>query len=165
MDLYHTLKRCGELLIGFGGHQRAAGFTISSELIEALRNRFEEALSQEGFDEVEEPILLIDAEVTLAEIDRRLLDDLTLFEPHGTGNPRPLFLSRNVAVCDRRIVGNDSLKLRIKDEQVFEAIGFQMGDRLSLTSGPIDLVFTPQLNPWMGSHRIELEMKDLIPHG
>ncbi len=164
LDLYDTLRNCRALLSGYGGHRMAAGFTISSELIEELRNRFEKAVAREMDGRIEGPILSVDAEVTLKEIDRRLLEDLSLLEPHGVGNPRPLFLSRNIAVCNRRIVGADSLKLRVKDGQVFQAIGFRMGDRFPLTSGPIDLVFTPQLNHWMGSENIELEMKDLMPH-
>lgn len=164
VDLYHALSTCRELLRGFGGHRMAAGFSIRSELIVEFRNLLEKAVSQELGDTAMSPSLLIDAEVTLADIDRRLLEDLTLLEPHGMGNPRPLFLSRNLTVCSRRIVGAGSLKLRVKDKRAFEAIGFRMGDRFALTSGPIDLVFTPQLNDWMGTRRIELEMKDLMPH-
>jgi len=164
VDLYRILKNCRELLSTFGGHRMAAGFTVSSELIEALRGLLEKVLSQELVDDITAPSLLIDAEVTLEDMDRRLLEDLLVLEPHGMGNPRPLFLSRNVAVCDRRIVGGDSLKLRVRDKRVFETIGFRMADCFSMTSGSIDLVFTPQLNHWMGSQRIELEMKDLIPH-
>jgi single-stranded-DNA-specific exonuclease len=150
--------------MNFGGHRLAAGFTVSPELIEELNDSFERTLSQEIDQAVRAPDLLIDAEVTLGDIDYPLLNDLSLLEPYGMGNPRPLFLSRNVAVCDRRIVGGDSLKLRVKEEQVFDAIGFRMAGSLPLTSGSIDLVFTPQLNHWTGSPRIELEMKDLIPH-
>jgi single-stranded-DNA-specific exonuclease len=164
LDLYRTLIRCRELLVGFGGHRAAAGFTIKSELIEDLRNHVESVISEEVMDETIRPGIAIDAEVTLEEIDRRLVEDLMMFEPHGVGNPRPLFLSKNVAVCDRRIVGADSLKLKVKDKQIFDAIGFRMGDRLPLTSGPIDLVFVPQLNHWMGSEKIQLEVRDLAPH-
>ena len=56
------------------------------------------------------------------------------------------------------------LKLRIKNKRSFEAIGFRMADLFPLASGMIDLVFTPQLNDWMGSSRIELEVRDLMPH-
>jgi hypothetical protein len=52
----------------------------------------------------------------------------------------------------------------VEDGKRFEAIGFRMGDRFATTSGPIDLVFTPQLNRWTGSERIELEVKDLMAH-
>jgi single-stranded-DNA-specific exonuclease len=165
LDLYATLLQCRELLHHFGGHRMAAGFTVSSERIGALQTLLEENLRQSLGDEIEEPLLTIDAMVRLEDIDRRLLEDLMLFEPHGKGNSRPLFLSRNLAVRDSRIVGNGSLKLRVGDQQVFEAIGFRMADSLSMVSGPIDLVFTPQLNHWMGHERIELEVKDLAPHG
>ncbi|NIQ39081.1 MAG: single-stranded-DNA-specific exonuclease RecJ [Proteobacteria bacterium] len=164
LDLYQTLLRCRELLVGFGGHRAAAGFTIRSEFIEDLRNHLESVISKEVADKTIRPEIAIDVEVTLEEIDRRLIEDLIMFEPHGVGNPRPLFLSKNVAVCDSRIVGADSLKLKVKDKQIFDAIGFRMADRLPLTSGPIDLVFVPQLNQWMGSEKIQLEVKDLAPH-
>ncbi len=165
VDLYWTLRKCEHLFCSFGGHRTAAGFTVGSESIGELRTLFDEAVSQELVDRARVPSLFIDAEVSLAEMRRRLVEDLLLFEPHGMGNPKPLFLSRHVEVCERRIVGNDSLKLKVRDKQTFDAIGFRMGDHLSLTSGPIDLVFTPQLNHWMGSSKIELEMKDLMPHG
>ena len=164
VDLHHVLSNCRELLNTFGGHRMEAGFTLSSDLIEALRETLENALSDELGREVVGPSLVIDAEGALENMNHRLLGDLMLFEPHGMGNPRPLFLSRNLAVCDSRIVGGNSLKLRVKDKRVFEAIGFRMADRLSMASGSIDLVYTPQLNQWMGTQRIELEMKDLLPH-
>ncbi len=164
LDLYQTLKQCQDLLVGFGGHRAAAGFTVRSDLIGVFRQAFEKAASQELTDEVKAPRLYIDAEVKLEEIDYRLVEELMLFEPYGMGNPKPLFLTRNVAVWERRIVGGDSLKLKIGDRKIFDAIGFRMGDRLPLLSDPIDLVFTPQLNHWLGSRKIELEMKDLTPH-
>lgn len=164
LDLYEALRQCAPLLRRFGGHQMAAGFSVASESMEELRSRLEEAVSIGLDDEPPVPRLWIDAEINLAEIDRALLDDLSLFEPHGMGNPRPLFLSRGVAVSSRRVVAGDSLKLMVEDGKRFEAIGFRMGDRFATTSGPIDLVFTPQLNHWTGSERIELEVKDLMPH-
>jgi single-stranded-DNA-specific exonuclease len=163
MDLCSALRACQELLTALGGHRMAAGFTISSESIMDLRDALERVLTQQP-DETDRESLWVDAEVGLADIDHRLLKDLALLEPHGMGNPRPLFLSRNLEVCDRRIVGSDSLKLRVKDGQIFDAIGFRMADAISLTNGPIDLVFTPQMNQWMGSERIELEVRELNPH-
>jgi single-stranded-DNA-specific exonuclease len=164
IDLYAMLDACRELLTAFGGHRMAAGFTVRGEVIPELQSLFEKALHRHSVAQPSGPEFMIDAEVTLEEIDHQLLRDLSRFEPHGVGNPRPLFLSRNVAVCERKIVGKDSLKLRIKNKQSFEAIGFRMADSFPLASGMIDLVFTPQLNDWMGSSRIELEVRDLMPH-
>ncbi len=164
LDLYAALQECHGLLNGFGGHRMAAGFTVGAESIEALRGHFEMTISRQCAEKVLKPGLWIDAEVRLVEINHRLLDDLRLLEPYGMGNPRPLFLSKGVAVCEARTVGADSLKMRVRDEQVFDAIGYRMGDLLPLSSRRIDMVFTPQITQWRGSRRIELEVKDLIPH-
>jgi len=164
IDLYAMLGTCRELLTAFGGHRMAAGFTVRGDVIPELQRLFEKALRRHSVGQPSGPDLMIDAEVTLEEIDHQLLRDLSRLEPYGVGNPRPLFLARNVAVCDRRIVGKDSLKLRIKSRRSFEAIGFRMADLFPLASGRIDLVFTPHLNDWMGSSRIELEVKGLMPH-
>ena len=164
VDLYDILSTCRELLTAYGGHGMAAGFSVRAETIAELRNLFEQTLHRHLAMQPVAPDFMIDAEVTLDEIDHRLLQDLIRFEPHGMGNPRPLFLSRNVAVCDRRVVGTDSLKLRVKSKQSFEAIGFRMAESLSQTFGAIDLVFTPHWNEWMGCTRIELEVRNLMPH-
>ncbi|MBW2123289.1 MAG: single-stranded-DNA-specific exonuclease RecJ, partial [Deltaproteobacteria bacterium] len=164
VDLYRALSTCRQLLRGFGGHRLAAGFRIYPESVPELQEHLERALSSKPERETAGPPLLVDAEVTLAEIDRTLIEDLLLLEPYGIGNPRPLFLSRNLTVCERRIVGKGSLRLRVMDGQVFDAIGFRMGDRFPLASGPVDLVFTPRLDEWMGSKRIRLEIEDLLPH-
>jgi single-stranded-DNA-specific exonuclease len=164
VDLYDILSSCHALLTAYGGHRMAAGFTVRAETIEELRTLFEQTLHRHMARQPVGPDFVIDAEVNLDEIDHRLVQDLICFEPHGMGNPRPLFLSRNVAVCDRRVVGRNSLRLRVKSEHSFEAIGFGMAESLSQTLGAIDLVFTPQWKEWMGSKKIELEVRDLIPH-
>ena len=164
IDLYAMLDTCRELLTAFGGHRMAAGFTVRGEVIPELRSLFEKTLHRHSVSQPAGPDLMIDAEVTLEEIDHQLLRDLSRLEPHGVGNPRPLFVSRNVTVCDRKIVGKDSLKLTVKNKQSFQAIGFRRADLFPRAAGMIDLVFTPQLNDWRGSSRIELEVRDLMPH-
>jgi single-stranded-DNA-specific exonuclease len=164
VDIYAALKGCEGALTRFGGHPMAAGFTVPPGSITELRALLSDLLRQQADEGEKTPVLRIDAEVELTDIDRCLIEDLSLLEPHGMGNPRPLFVSRNVKVNARRVVGADSLKLSVQGGQTFDAIGFGMAGLFSLTSGSIDLVFTPQLNHWKGSERIELEMRDLVPH-
>ena len=112
------------------------------------------------------PVLDIDAEVSLSELSYQLLRELDQLNPFGLGNPEPLFSSIGVRVLQKRIVGNNHLKLvmRQNGSVPIECIGFRMGewfDKLGEGWVLLDMVFTPEINRWNGYDRIQLRMRDL----
>ena len=99
-------------------------------------------------------------------VDGGCLGDLARLEPFGTSNPEPLFLTRNVRVRDRRIVGEHHLKLVLEqDGRTIQAIGFGMGDVAVAAGDQLDVLYSVMANEWNGNVSAELRLRDLRPDG
>jgi single-stranded-DNA-specific exonuclease len=165
-DIYKGLTDCRELLTGFGGHKQAAGFKLHSEDLlsfeEKINRIVKETLTEEDFI----PTLEIDAEVNLSNIDYSLMRELEMLEPFGTGNPEPLLGSKRLEVLSPRTVGNNHLKMKLKQGgHYIDTIGFDMSsffDRLE-TLTTVDVVFTPSINEWEGGRYLQLSLKAFRP--
>jgi single-stranded-DNA-specific exonuclease len=167
--LYNALVTCQAHLAGFGGHEHAAGIRIHREQVPA----FQEALNRVAREQLLAadctPLLAIDAEVRLEEIDDGLLEFIDCLEPLGEGNPQPVLLARGVEVVGApALVGKEQQHLRLtlrQDETIFHGIGFAMGKRLAQAdAGILDIVFSPQRHIWNGREERQLILKDLMPH-
>jgi single-stranded-DNA-specific exonuclease len=163
-----ALDQCSDLLIRYGGHAAAAGFTVANDNLKALRERLKD-LAAEQLEGVElTPTLLIDAEVELSEVDLATQSLLTELEPCGYANPSPLLLSRRAIVRGARVVGTEEshLKLTLSDGRVvWDAIAFHQGGWVDdLPHGSrIDVVYSLEVNEWNGRKRLQLNVKDLRP--
>jgi single-stranded-DNA-specific exonuclease len=167
--LYQALVACQEHLVGFGGHEHAAGVRIHRQQIPAFQAAMDR-LARAWLSGADcRPTLAIDAEVALADIDDALLEFIARLEPFGEGNPPPVLLARGVEVVgEPTLVGKDQRHLRLTVRQgpaVLRAIGFQMGDRLGeARQGRLDLAFTPQRHVWNERAERQLVLRDLRPH-
>ena len=167
-NLFSALESCAGLLEGYGGHEMAAGFTVSEENIPELARRLRELVSAHTGGRPMEASLDVDAELDdCALLTAGQVDALSVLEPFGSGNPRPVLLLRSAAVvtcCD--VGGGRHLKMRVRRAGVMldaiffsantAACGVATGDRL-------DLVFSPQLNEFRGSRAVQLQICDLRP--
>ena len=167
-NLYEALSACSDLLLGFGGHALAAGLTIAEENIPAFRARMEECVREKTGGEPMESVLAVDAELPDASLlIPREIDGLTLLEPHGTGNPRPVFALTGCTVAFLSEVGGGRhLKLKIRcGETVLDGIFFSATAAAAgiATGDKIDVAFHPQMNEFRGKRTVQLQMIDLRP--
>ncbi|HSP54605.1 MAG TPA: single-stranded-DNA-specific exonuclease RecJ, partial [Dehalococcoidia bacterium] len=128
-DIAAALRTAPDLMLRFGGHRAAAGFTATNDnlpvLKAALQAHTREALA--GLDLA--PVLDIDAAVPLRSLNGRLIHGIFRMAPFGEANPEPTFLSRDVEVADVRLLGEDGahLRLRLRDGRVtWPAIAFHL---------------------------------------
>ncbi|MBI2001004.1 MAG: single-stranded-DNA-specific exonuclease RecJ [candidate division NC10 bacterium] len=165
-----ALGRCADLLLQYGGHRAAAGFSIHPDRIDAFRARFLSLAAEELTEEDLLPTLAADAEVHLDALDLALADSLARLGPYGVGNPEPLLVARRLQVMRTpRQVGQNHLKMKVRESsrggQVMEAIGFNLGSFtqvLSQASAPqVDLAFVPERNVWNDREILQLRVKDL----
>lgn len=161
-DLYEGVRACSPMLLSFGGHRFAVGLTIEREKIETFKSNFEELVSQACKPNDFIPTVRIDLEVPLDTIQRELLEELSLLAPFGASNPYPVLCSRELIVMDSRIVGEDNLKLKVKEDSVYDAIGFHMGYLHPLKSKRVKIAFVPRINDWQGVKNIQLELRDIL---
>jgi single-stranded-DNA-specific exonuclease len=159
-----ALDQCSDLLVKYGGHSAAAGFTVTNAKLESLQQRLRQiAMHQlEGLELL--PTLSIDAEVDLSEMNWATHALLKQLEPFGYANPTPVFLSREVIVRDARVVGERHLKMTLSDGRaVWDAIAFRQGGWAGKLPHRIDVVYTLEVNEWNEEKRLQLNVKDLRP--
>ncbi len=167
-NLFAALEECSDLLLGFGGHELAAGFTIEEDKIPAFRRRMNQCVlrfmgGRPAASALDVDVVLRRPElVTLWEVEQ-----LRRLEPYGNGNERPLFSLLGVTLDRIQGVGqNRHLKLRFsKGTAQMEGIFFsvtpqqcpcQAGER-------VDVAFYLQVNEFRGSRTVQLQVVDLRP--
>jgi single-stranded-DNA-specific exonuclease len=164
--LYEAIRECEGHLLKYGGHKYAAGLSILPEEIPSFREKFKKVSGEKlNMDDLVAR-LFIDSQLELEQINPELIEVLESFAPFGPQNMRPVFLTRNLQIWgEPYIVGNNHLRLRVKKEgQVFDCIGFGMGDMvkpLSMKGIRIDMAYVVELNFWNDTYKIQLRIKNL----
>ena len=162
-NVVSALGASEDLFIRFGGHPRAAGFTIPTDSLPALQESLT-ALAEEQLAQVDlTPKIAIDCEISPALLAGDRFEFVQSLSPFGEGNPAPVFLTRNALVVESRQVGRDRshLKLRLAHSgSVWDAIAFRQGDAMELAHGKIDVVYTAGLDNWGGRARLQLTVLD-----
>ena len=167
-NLFAALESCKDLLLGFGGHELAAGFTIEEGNIPAFRQRMNDYAR--SFRGGEAPVSVLDVDVAITHpsaVTLEELEALSALEPYGSGNARPVFCLLGATLLRTQNVGqNRHLKLRLgKGSAQFDGIffstvaedcGCKAGDR-------VDAAFYLQINEFRGSRTVQLQMVDLRP--
>ena len=166
--LFAALESCSDLLLGFGGHELAAGFTIDEANIPAFRERMNQYAAEYWVGKAPESVLEIDMElhqpgrVTLQEVEA-----LSALEPYGSGNARPVFCLLGATLLRTQNVGqNRHLKLRLgKGCAQFDGIFFStVAERCGCAVGDrVDAAFYLQINEFRGSRTVQLQMVDIRP--
>ncbi len=166
--LLNGLNSCEELFEKFGGHAAAAGMTLKTENIEELQKQLDKHASENLSEEDLIPEIKIDAEVSVKTLGLDLVEDLKQLEPFGQGNPKPVFVTKNLFLTDDPwIMKEKHLKLKLSDEngKKFEAVwwdGVEQSDGQTLEPKKrIELAYTPEANTWQGNTRLQLVVKDL----
>jgi len=166
--LLNALESCPELFEQFGGHAAAAGMKVRCENIDALREALnlyaETSLSAEQL----QPVLKIDARVSPQSLTLRTVEDLTMLEPFGAGNPKPIFVTNGLFVREEpRVMKEKHLKLWLEDNdrRRFEAVwwdGVERSSGRTLTPGSrIEMAYTAEANVWRSNKRLQLVVEDL----
>jgi single-stranded-DNA-specific exonuclease len=173
-NLLKALGRSSDLFERYGGHSQAAGFTLQAERIGELERRLEtftrDVLSPQDL----EPMLRVDAEIRLDDVDEALYERLKCLEPFGLGNPTPVFSARDLLLVEPpRILKEKHLKLRVagaglpagRQGRAFDALMWRAADKGSgLAQGQrVNAAFTLEENLYQGKTSLQLILKDLSP--
>jgi single-stranded-DNA-specific exonuclease len=164
-----ALDACADLLVRYGGHAAAAGFTVRNEKLPELIYRLKSlAEAQLGSLELR-PALGADMDIKLSSLNFDLLKQLAELEPTGYGNREAMFRSRGVKVKSSRTVGAERkhLKLALEDERgvTIDAIGFRLGHLQASLPPRLDIIYSFEANEYNGRTSLQLNVKDLRPPG
>lgn len=163
-DLHDALCRCSNYLEKYGGHEMAVGLSLKQNQIENFRQAFEKIAEDKKIEEIE-PILLIDGEVTLKDIDKETVKELALLEPFGEQNKVPLFLYRNLKIDSIRSLSEGKhLKVTLKDQNyLMDGIAFNLGELANqfLIGDKVDVVGVLEINSFNGNENVQMNIKDI----
>jgi single-stranded-DNA-specific exonuclease len=163
-DIIQAISQCHSLLSQFGGHAKAAGFSLPTQNLACFQEQLGRLAATRLADLELCPRLDIDAQVMLDELNGDTFRAIQMLAPFGQGNPLPTFLSRSVLVADGSLMGNNGNHLRLKLKQgdlTWDAVAFGMGDRLPGMHSVIDIVYNLEMNKWEGEERLRLNILDL----
>ncbi|OGO60767.1 MAG: single-stranded-DNA-specific exonuclease RecJ [Chloroflexi bacterium RBG_19FT_COMBO_48_23] len=165
-DLMAALKDCRDLLSNFGGHTKAAGFTVPTTNLPQLQKRLLNLAQTQlaGLDL--RPHIDIDAEVPLAAFAGETFKEIQRLAPFGSGNPLPAFVSRHVEIINQRPIGSqgEHLGLKLKQEGIaWDAIGFRFGNRAQEITTYLDIAYNLDIDRWNGEQRLRLKLLDFDP--
>jgi single-stranded-DNA-specific exonuclease len=180
--LLNAIESCGHLFSRYGGHSHACGFAMPAANVAELRAHLDtfarSRLTLADF----EPILDLDADLSLCDVTPELFRALDLLEPFGVGNPEPVFAARGVQLtAPPRILKDKHVKLKLKSgpsstqpkesatgfrsKITFDALGWHMAECMAenplLAGDTIDVAFTIGHNDHPEYGGIELSLRDM----
>lgn len=165
-NLIGALGRCRDLLLNVGGHAGAAGFTVQRDKVAALQTRLLKIAEEELAGVDLRPHIDVDAEVPLTVFTGDFYRQLQKLAPFGSGNPEPIFVTREVEVLEWSLVGEqgDHLRLKVRQEGVvWDAIGFGLGSLADQIGSRIDVAYNLIADIWNGVERLRLKLLDFDP--
>ena len=168
-SLMDALSHCGELLLEYGGHELAAGLSIDGSRIDEFRARLNEYATPILKERVSAVPLEIECEVSFSDLTENGIDELLRLEPFGLSNPQPILLMRDAVLYDIvplsqgkhvkfRVVKNENGRQHSLNAVFFgaefDSFPYAEGDRC-------DLVFTADINEFMGSRAVQIFVKEI----
>ncbi|MCM0592376.1 MAG: single-stranded-DNA-specific exonuclease RecJ [Gloeotrichia echinulata IR180] len=160
--VFAALEACHDLLGKFGGHKAAGGFSLPAANLPELRSRLIEFANQCLEPQHLKPLLKIDTQANLSQINHQLYQQLNTLHPCGIDNPDPVFWTANVQVVEQKIVGKGHIKLTVAqtvaDQQyTIKAIAWRWGDYFPLPTR-VDIAYKLRENYFNGNTTIEMEL-------
>jgi single-stranded-DNA-specific exonuclease len=162
--LHDALTLAKDTMLGFGGHQAAAGVHVDLARLGALRDRFADACSRLGATAEGRPqTFAADARLDPADTLSRVHDDLGRFEPCGHANPAPRLVTR--ARVDRaREVGDGHLSLELHTAGgPLRAFGIDLAPRMPPVGATVDVMGKLRPDTYRGDGAVELMIDDMAP--
>lgn len=172
INIYDEMKKVSDLLISFGGHEMACGFSIDEDRVKELRERLNNQAKEirKKDPEIFKPKVDIVTEANVEELSIDIINSLSKLEPYGVGNPKPLFILKNIEVNNNwtRACGSDNshLKFSGKKNNIFvNGIGFSLAKKYYSLKSPnkVHLAFYTDINEYKGEKRPQLIIEDLSP--
>ena len=166
-SMFEELVKCGDLMEQYGGHPMAAGLSIKEENVEEFRKRLNENCTLTEKDL--RPKILIDVPMPVSYINRELVEEISLLEPFGKGNIRPLFAQKGLRVLSSRILGKNRnvAKLQLSDHTgcVMEAVYFGEADEFINAvkgSNSISVTYYPEINRYQGRENLQIVIRNYL---
>ena len=164
-SMYEELCKCKELMTKFGGHPMAAGLSLAGEeMIEPFRRALNDnsTLTEEDFVEK----VVIDVPMPITYITKNLIRQLSLLEPFGKGNTKPLFAQKGLTVLNYRIFGKNRnvVKVQLADAGGYQMDGVYFGEGEAFAAyvdahPTLSVAYYPSIDTWNGRDKLQINIQ------
>ena len=165
--MFHSLVEVKDLLLKFGGHPMAAGFSLEERNVEEFRRRLNENAADRLTEDDFIPRIWIDVAMPFEYITEPFVEELGLLEPYGQGNEKPQFAQKNMVVRSARVMGRNRnvVRLSLVNERgvSMDGVVFTEGDRFMEEKGNsrlMDVIYYPGVNEYNGNRNLQIVVKD-----
>ena len=168
-DIYSAIDSCRDLLTNFGGHVFAAGLSMLPANLPEFKRRFEQYVAEHITDEQQMPVIRVEEELLLQDIDKQFYNVLRHLEPFGPDNPHPRFVTRgliNNRYTKRVGKQGEHLKLDLTDRSVaISGIAFGKGDMAMFiqNGNAVDVCYSLEQNTYNGVTSLQMKVEDIVP--
>ena len=166
-NLFASLSALSPLLESYGGHELAAGFTITRANIPEFRRQICALAAKFYTDDVPRTVLDVDCAVSPELLTLHNVDALQMLEPCGNGCPKPVLMVKNLTIDRISMVGGGRhMRLRLCSGHTYlNAIYFSANPQtVSIQPGDlVDVAFTPQVNEFRGTRTVQMNVIDIRP--
>jgi len=165
-DIINILHFCQDLLESYGGHRAAAGLSLRKANLQEFKNKFSSVLNAFPVEKSTTG-LTPEAEISIQEIfSSRYLDILSLSEPFGQGNERPVFVDKEATIIEARQVGSRKEHLQVSfraNGRPCKGIGFHLGDKIKIAreGRGCEVVYSLAPNRFNGSLQWQVLVLDI----
>lgn len=176
VNLYEALVKCSHHLEQFGGHAFACGLTLKEESLAVFKETFDKEIAAQMDHQLCVPTLAIDLEIDFSNVYSptdvsptklpKFVRVLQQMEPHGPGNMRPVFITKNVYISDFRFLKEVHLKMEFQQKGFpvrLDGIAFNFLEQFQKIeeAKPVDIVYSISVNRWNGKESVQLEIRDV----
>ena len=166
-SMFEELVKCGDLMEQYGGHPMAAGLSIKEENVEEFRRRLNENCTLTEKDLM--PKIIIDVPMPVSYINKELVEEISLLEPFGKGNTKPIFAQKGLRVLSSRVLGKNRnvAKLQLSDSTgcVMEAVYFGEADEFVnqvKNSSSVAVTYYPEINRYQGRETLQIVIRNYL---
>lgn len=160
-SMFEELAACREYLEKFGGHPMAAGMSLKEENVDAFRKALND---KSGLTEdTLQPKKWIDVPMPVSYITERLIEELSLLEPFGKGNEKPVFAEKSLKLVSKKVVGQNknAVKLVLEDANHYQVDGIYFGDGEAFVketegASAVSVLYYPSINEYRGRKSIQI---------
>lgn len=164
-DLLAAITDSADHLIKYGGHKNAAGLALNRSELNAFKEKINKYAKEHISDDDLTPVVSVDAELTINDINMSTVSDISKLEPFGEGNPVPLFMLKDLKITDIIPLkdGKHTKITFVKDDKVVQGMYFGMNtDELPYLQGDhTDILFTLSENEFRGAVTAQIQIRDM----
>lgn len=164
-SMFEEMSKCKELYTRYGGHPMAAGVSMPEEHVELFRRRLNElcTLSKEDLTEV----VHIDMALPFSCVSEQVVKELSLLEPFGKANTKPVFAARNVRVLESKVLGKNQnvLRMKLMDESGMTLEGIYFNNCMQEVIADLQkkptfhILYYPEINEFRGRRTLQLRVQ------